>query len=593
MKKELLTGNEAIALGARNGGLKIASAYPGTPSTEVLETIAKKYKNEIYAEWAPNEKVALETAIGASVAGSRAMAVMKHVGLNVAADPFFTFAYTGGNAGLVVISADDPGMHSSQNEQDNRNYAKAAKVMMLEPSNSQDCYDFAKIAFKLSEEFDTPILIRLTTRVCHSKSIVLYDNAIDDKGMIVYKKNISKFVATPANAIKMRAKIIDREIAEKEFSKKSNLNDIIDNNSKKGIISSGIAYQYAGEVFGGSVSYLKLGITYPLADDLIKDFAKDKDEIFIIEETDPYLEEHIKMLGINCIGKEKLPAFGELNQDIIRKAFNISDRLNVQKDLQKILQGIPPRPPALCAGCPHRAFFHLIRQKKDIIIYGDIGCYTLGSASPLSALDTCFCMGGSISTAHGGAIANRKTGIRTIGVIGDSTFFHTGINSLMDIAYNNSNAITIILDNRITAMTGHQENPGTGKTLMGNLSKEIDISKLAEAFGFSLEQIFEIDPLDLENLDSILDEVLNDKTKPYLLILKSPCILKKMDIGYKEKYGLNFKPLTVNEERCISCKKCISIGCPAIEFLDIAKIDEISCTGCEICKQICPIDAIE
>lgn len=601
MNIKLLTGNEAVALGLDVADVKVASAYPGTPSTEILETVGMMYK-DVYAEWAPNEKVALETAIGASLSGVRAFASMKHVGLNVAADPLFTFSYTGVRGGLVIVSADDPGMHSSQNEQDNRNFAKASKVMMLEPSNSAECFEMTVRAFELSEKFDTPVLIRMTTRVCHSKSLVDVDKIKKQKiKPVPYVKDIQKFVATPANAIKRRKIITEREQTQRAFSKGSDLNKVIDNKSSVGVISSGVSFEYANEVFGEKVNYLKIGISYPLCKNLFLDFAKGLEKIFVIEETDPYLEFFCNSIGIQVYGKEVLPDFGELNSDILRDSFKGLIDIDSKKSTEK--NSVPLRPPAMCAGCPHRGLFYPLSKIKDIIVTGDIGCYTLASAMPLLAVDSCFCMGASISTAHGASIALTKgaTGYkRVVGVLGDSTFLHTGINSLVNVIYNKSNAVSIILDNRITAMTGHQQNPGTGFTLRGEVAGEIDIEKLVLSLGFTEKQVKVIDPLNLDETEKVLDEVIEDDTMPYVIITKSPCILKKMSEDEKKKYGLTFSPLRVKEMTCVGCKKCMQTGCPAISLISAqdktkngkVKIDENMCTGCSLCKQVCPMSAI-
>ncbi|NLP31215.1 MAG: indolepyruvate ferredoxin oxidoreductase subunit alpha, partial [Clostridiales bacterium] len=471
--KQMMTGNEAIARGAYEAGLVFASAYPGTPSTEILENLAK-YKDEIYSEWAPNEKVALEAAIGASIAGVRSLAAMKHVGVNVAADPLFTFVYTGVNGGCVLVSADDPGMHSSQNEQDNRNYATAAKILMLEPSDSQEAKDFTKLAFELSEKFDTPVMLRVTTRICHSKGLVELNDRVEHEA-IKYERNIKKYVATPANGKVMRKNLIKRIEDMRDYSNKTDINYAEYKDSEIGVISSGVAYQYAKEVFGDNASYLKLGMTYPMPEDLIREFASKVKKLYIIEEMDPYIETFVRSIGIDCIGKEVIPEMDELNPDIISKAV-----FGEEKETVKVEQEAVVRPPTLCAGCPHRGFFYALRKKKKVMITGDIGCYTLGSAAPLSAMDTCICMGASISAGHGASKAFERIGADTkvVSVIGDSTFFHSGVTSLMDVVYNKGNSVTVILDNRITGMTGHQENPGTGYTLMGEPTEEVNIPLL-------------------------------------------------------------------------------------------------------------------
>lgn len=585
--KQLMTGNEAVARGAYEAGLTFASAYPGTPSTEILENMVN-YKNDIYCEWAPNEKVALEAAIGASIAGARSMAAMKHVGVNVAADPLFTFAYTGVTGGCVLVSADDPGMHSSQNEQDNRNYATAARVLMLEPSDSQESKDFMKLGLELSEKFDTPVLLRMTTRVCHSKSLVSLEDRTE-KPLVPYEKNIAKYVATPANGKALRKKLIGRLKAMEEYSNTADINQAEYNGSKIGVISSGVAYQYAREVFGDEVSYLKLGMTFPMPMEKIREFAGKVEKLYVVEEMDPYIENHLKMDGISCIGKEIIPEMDELNTDIVRKAvFGISaETLNSEKEAVV-------RPPSLCAGCPHRGFFYALKKKKNIIITGDIGCYTLGSAAPLSAMDTCICMGGSISAGHGAAMALKKNGsdLKVVSVIGDSTFFHTGVNSLMDVAYNKGNSVTVILDNRITGMTGHQENPGTGFTLMGETASEVDIPLLCKAVGIKEENIYIINPLHLKESEDALNAALA-KDEASVIIAKWPCILKKFSDQDKKEFDLSPKKCRIDQDKCKKCKTCVKTGCPAIFSGESITINKDACTGCSICRQVCPFDAIQ
>ncbi|GHU49885.1 indolepyruvate oxidoreductase subunit IorA [Clostridia bacterium] len=585
-RRQLLTGNEAVARGAWEAGLLFASAYPGTPSTEILENMAA-YKEDIYCEWAPNEKVALEAAIGASLAGVRSMAVMKHVGVNVAADPLFTFAYTGVNGGCVLVSADDPGMHSSQNEQDNRNYAVAAKVLMLEPSDSQEAKDFVKAALELSERFDTPVMLRMTTRVCHSKSIVELGERVASP-VVDYKKNTVKYVATPANAKVMRVKLLERIQNLTAYSNDCPLNHAEYNGSGTGVVTCGVAHQYAREAFGDEASYLKLGLTYPLPMDLIRDFASKVEKLYVVEELDPYMERQINAAGIKCIGKELIPEKGELNTDIVReKIFGIgTETLHSEKNAV-------PRPPSLCAGCPHRGFFHVLAKKKNVVITGDIGCYTLASAPPLSAMDSCFCMGGSISTGHGAAKAFEKTGrdMKVVAVIGDSTFFHSGITSLLDVVYNKGNCVSVILDNRITGMTGHQENPGTGYTLMGETTAEVDIPALCRAIGISDDCIFVVNPLLLEENAKALDEALA-KDEPTVIITRWPCILKKFTAADKDEFDLAPKTCVIDQDLCKKCNICVKTGCPAIYSDEIISIDQDSCTGCAVCLQVCPFDAI-
>lgn len=585
--KTILTGNEAVARGAYEGGLWFASAYPGTPSTEILENMVK-YKADIYCEWAPNEKVALEAAIGASVAGARSLAAMKHVGLNVAADPLFTFAYTGVTGGCVIVSADDPGMHSSQNEQDNRNYAAAARVLMLEPSDSQEAKDFTKLGLELSERFDTPVLLRMTTRVCHSKSLVeLEDRA--EKEVIPYHHNITKYVATPANGKVLRRKLEERLKAMEDYSNTAKINSEEYNGTEIGVISSGVAYQYAKEVFGNDASYLKLGMTFPMPMEKIKKFADRVKKLYVVEEMDPYIENHLKMAGISCIGKEVIPNMDELNPDIVRKAV-----MGTETEALQVDKKATARPPALCAGCPHRGIFYTLSKKKKLIVTGDIGCYTLGSAPPLSAMHTCFCMGGSISTGHGASVVLKKAGsdLKIVSVIGDSTFFHSGMTSLMDIVYNRGNIVTIILDNRITAMTGHQENPGTGYTLMGDPAVEADIPAICRAIGVKEENITVLNPLMLTEAEEALDAALN-KDEPAVIIAKWPCILKKFTDQDNREFDLRPKKCVIDQEKCIKCKQCVKTGCPAILSDETVRISAESCTGCGVCRQVCRFDAIE
>jgi len=585
--KTILTGNEAVARGAYEGGVRFASAYPGTPSTEILENIAN-YKEDMYCEWAPNEKVALEAAIGASVAGARSMAAMKHVGLNVAADPLFTFAYTGVTGECVVISADDPGMHSSQNEQDNRNYATAARVLMLEPSDSQEAKDFMKLGLDLSEKFDTPVMLRMTTRVCHSKSLVELGER-SEREMIPYEHNIRKYVATPANGKALRITLEDRLKAMGEYSDNAEINFEEYSGEDVGVISSGISYQYAKEVFGESASYLKLGMTYPMPMEKIKNFAGRVKKLYVVEEMDPYIENHLKMAGIPCIGKDVIPRYDELNPDIVREAVFGVKKETITADAEATM-----RPPVLCAGCPHRGVFYVLSKRlKKIIVTGDIGCYTLGSAPPLSAMHTCFCMGGSISAGHGAATVLKRAGapLRVVSVIGDSTFFHTGVSSLMDVAYNKGNMVALILDNRTTAMTGHQENPGTGYTLMGGPAVETDIPALCRAIGIKAENIKTVNPLSLDETAAALDEAL-EKDEASVIIAKWPCAIKKFSPQDYEEFDLGSKKCEIDQDKCTKCMMCVKTGCPAIIGGETVEITPEPCTGCAVCKQVCKFDAI-
>ena len=588
--KKLMTGNEAIARGAYEAGVKYASAYPGTPSTEILENIAL-YKDDILAEWAPNEKVAVEAAAGASIAGARTVASMKHVGLNVAADPLFTVAYTGVNGGFIIITADEPGQHSSQNEQDNRNYAKAAKIPMLEPSTSQEAKDMFKKAFEISEEFDTPVLYRLTTRLCHSKGIVECEER-KEVGIKEYVKDAAKYVTVPANSRLLRVKVEERLNNLRKFSNETNLNCIELNDTKIGVISSGMCINFAKEVFGDSASYLKLGFTFPMPDEKIKEFASKVEKIYVIEENDEFIEEHVKALGIICHGKDVFPAYGEMTPDVIRKSIygKTFDHLEVNEEL------VVPRPPTFCAGCPHRGLFYELGKRKDVVITGDIGCYTLGFAQPYNAMDCVVCMGASLGSGHGAqqvfnmVEGNKK---RVVGILGDSTFFHTGINGLLDIIYNNGNVISIILDNRITGMTGHQENPGSGFKLQGEPTNEINIEEVVRACG--VKNLKVINPNDLKEVKETLDWAFENE-EASVIITRWPCALKKFSSKDIEEFNNPFTTkCEVIEDLCIGCKKCTKTGCPAISYnkeIKKASIDINQCLGCDVCLQVCPKEAI-
>lgn len=587
--KKLLTGNEAVARGAYEVGVHFASAYPGTPSTEILENIANY--NEIYSEWAPNEKVALESAIGASVAGARSVAAMKHVGLNVAADPLFTFAYTGVNGGSVIITADEPGQHSAQNEQDNRNYARAAKVPMMEPSDSQESKDMFKSAFEISERFDTPVLFRMTTRVCHSKSIVECTERVE-AAIKPYIKNEGKYVCVPANAKLLRMKLEERLDRLEAFSERSEWNNIEDNHSRIGVITSGACYKYAKEVFGEEVSYLKLGFTYPLPKIKIANFCTLVDTVYIIEENDPYIEDTVRMLGFDCKGKDILPKFGEMTPDIIRKYILHQENALIDIDDSSVVS----RPPTLCAGCPHRGFFYQLAKRKNVMVSGDIGCYTLGYAKPYSAMDTCICMGASFSMGHGAQKVfnmNPNNQMRVVSVLGDSTFFHTGINSLTNVVYNNSNTISVILDNRITGMTGHQENPSTGYNIKKEQAVSISIEAVVKAIG--IQHIKIVNPNDLAEMNRALDECFA-LDEPSVIITRWPCALKKFSPEDMQEFPDAFgDKYYVESEECIGCKLCLKAGCPALSFSQEnkkAKIEKIQCLGCGVCFQICPKQAI-
>ncbi|MCT8975149.1 indolepyruvate ferredoxin oxidoreductase subunit alpha [Clostridium sp. CX1] len=588
--KKLMTGNEAIARGFYEAGGNVAAAYPGTPSTEILENISE-YK-EIYSEWAPNEKVAVEVAIGASIAGARSLSAMKHVGVNVAADPFMTYAYEGVNGGFILVSADDPGMHSSQNEQDNRYYAKFAKIAMVEPSDSQEAKDFVKDALEISENFDTPVLFRVSTRICHSKSLVELGER-QEVEMKPYVKTPDKFIITPAHAKKLHVVVEDRLKKLEEFSNNTPLNTIEWADKKIGIITSGISYQYAKEVFGDKASYLKLGFTHPLPFAKIEAFAKEVETLYVIEELEPYIEEQIKARGIACIGKDKITNMGELNPDVVASALVAEEaKEEVASSLEALQQGVISRPPTLCAGCPHRGLFYSLSKKKNIMITGDIGCYTLGSAEPLNAMDTCICMGASVSAGHGAqkVFNMRGENKKVVAVLGDSTFFHTGLSSLIDVVYNKGNSVTIVLDNRITGMTGHQENPGTGYTLMGEKTEAIDIEKLCRAVG--VKNVKVVNPLNLKETDEAVNEALK-ADEPSVIITKWPCVLKKLSVEDKQQFDCSVKSYEVNEDKCKKCKMCTKTGCPAISMKEYSSIDKTMCVGCSLCAQVCPFEAIE
>ncbi|MBE6855144.1 MAG: indolepyruvate ferredoxin oxidoreductase subunit alpha [Ruminococcus sp.] len=572
--KKLMLGNDAFARGLYEGGCKIASSYPGTPSTEITEAIAKY--DEVYAEWAPNEKVAMEVAIGASIAGARSFCAMKHVGLNVAADPLYTAAYTGVNGGLVIAVADDPGMHSSQNEQDSRHHAIAAKVPMLEPSDSAECRDFAKLAYTISEEFDAPVIIRTSTRVAHSQSAVeLCDR--EDNGLKAYEKNPAKFVMMPAFAKKRHVVVEERTEKLIAYAETAPINRVEMNDSKIGVITSGISYQYAKEALGNTVSYLKLGMVNPLPAKLITDFAAKCDTVYVIEELDDIIETHCKKLGVNVIGKELFGFIGELSQKIIAEKI-----LGKTAETVTYPEELPIRPPVMCAGCPHRGVFYALSKNK-CIVSGDIGCYTLGAAAPLCAMDSTICMGASISGLHGfnkarGAESEQKA----VAVIGDSTFMHSGMTGLVNIAYNATNSTVIILDNSITGMTGHQQNPTTGKNLKGDVAAKVDLETLCKAIGINRVRV--VDPYHLaETEQAILEELSIEE--PSVIISRRPCALLK---------HVKHKPaLKVNADQCKSCKLCLKLGCPAISMRDgKAVIDHTQCVGCGICMEQCKFGAI-
>lgn len=572
-----MLGNQAVARGLYEAGVSVISSYPGTPSTEITEFSSKYPEDEMYCEWAPNEKVACEVAIGASIAGARSFCAMKHVGLNVAADPLFTASYTGVNGGMVLAVADDPGMHSSQNEQDSRHYAIGAKVPMLEPSDSQECKDYAKLAYEISEKFDTPVILRLTTRVSHSQSAVTTADRIPHT-IPEYKKNIAKNVMVPANAIKKHVVVEQRTLDLIEYAETSGINTVEMNSDEIGVITSGICYQYAKEALGDKASYLKLGMVNPLPVKLIKDFAAKVKTLYVIEELDDVIETHCRKNGIDVKGKELFTLQGEYFQSKVRQVI-----LGENDEWQTLDAEIPVRPPVLCAGCPHRGVFYILK-KLGVMVSGDIGCYTLGAAAPLSAIDTTVCMGASISGLHG-FNKGRKGEYegKAVAVIGDSTFMHSGITSLVDIAYNRSNSTVIVLDNSITGMTGHQNNPANGKNIYGDPASAVNLEALAHAIG--INSVTVVDPGDLAETERVIKEELA-KAEPSLIIARKPCALLKT-VKHKP-------PFHIDADKCKNCKSCMRIGCPALVSGDkCITIDNTLCVGCGLCEQLCKFDAIK
>lgn len=570
----IMLGNEAIARGAYEAGIKVSAAYPGTPSTEISENIVKY--DEIYAEWSPNEKVAMEVAIGASMSGVRAMASMKHVGVNVASDPLYTVSYIGVNGGLVIVAADDPGLYSSQNEQDSRAVARASKIPVLEPADSQEAKDFMKFAVELSEKYDTPVMLRTTTRLAHSQGMVTLEarEEVEDKP---YERNVAKNVMMPGNAKLRHLHVEQREIQMSKDGKDFPINKVEYNDTKIGIITSGIPYQYVKEALP-EASVLKLGIVNPLPKSLIEEFASKVDTLYIVEELDPIIEEQVKSWGIKAIGKEILTVQGEYSANLLR------ERIAGVKSEVKAPMQVPNRPPILCPGCPHRSTYYVLNQLK-IHAAGDIGCYTLGAVPPLSVIDTTICMGASISSLHGMEKAKGKDYVKNwVAVIGDSTFLHTGVNSLMNMVYNNATGTVIILDNSTTGMTGHQDHAATGKTLKGNKTYAIDIKGLCQAIGVADVRI--VNAFDLEKMKENIKECVA-KDEICVIIAKAPCALLKTTVRKK--------PVVINAEKCIHCKKCMKPGCPAISLDEAGhtKVDASMCNGCGLCAQICPVGAIE
>jgi len=572
--KELMLGNKAVARGLYEAGCKVISSYPGTPSTEITEEAAAY--NEIYCEWAPNEKVALEVAHGATLGGVRSACAMKHVGLNVAADPLFTISYQGLNAGLVVCVADDPGMHSSQNEQDSRHYAIAAKLPMLEPSDSEESRVFAKKAFEMSEKFNTPVLLKMVTRVAHSQSIVDTEERVEPD-RVLYVKDPAKVMMT-LNSRNAHIRVEERTKALIEYAESTELNRVeMGEDTSVGIITDSTSYQYAREVLGDKASILKLGMINPLPEKLIKDFAQKVDKVIVLEELDPIIENHCKQLGIKVAGKDTFPICGEFSQNLVRKCLDMKEPEHIT-----IEENVPARPPVMCAGCPHRGIFYILKKKK-CMVYGDIGCYTLGAVAPLNAMDLNVCMGASCSGLHGfNKAIGEEAESNSVGVIGDSTFMHSGMTGITDISYNMSNSTVIILDNSITGMTGHQQNPTTGKNLRGEPAGKVDLEALCRALGFNRVRV--VDPYDLKAVEEAVTEELAAK-EPSIIISRRPCVMIK---GTVHK-----PPISVDESKCVGCKQCMSIGCPAIAVKDKkAHIDPTLCIGCKVCSQMCKFEAI-
>ncbi len=573
--KQLMLGNEAVARGLYEAGCMFVSSYPGTPSTEITEAIAKY--PEVYAEWAPNEKVAMESAFGACVAGRRSFCGMKHVGLNVAADPLFTISYTGVNAGMVIGVADDAGMHSSQNEQDSRHYARASKIPMLEPSDSAEALAMTKLAYELSEQFDTPVIIKMCTRVSHSQSVVETGERVEN--LKEYVKDIPKYVMMPGNAKRRHPVVEARTLALTAYAEDADINFIDPGfDDSMGFITSSTSYQYIKEVMGNKYPVLKLGMIWPMPVKKIRDFAASVKKLVVVEELDGFIESHCKDLGIDCVGKEVFSCIDELSQNRVADAMAVSHATGI-----KLEEAIPPRPPVMCAGCPHRGLFYTLKKNK-LTVLGDIGCYTLGAVAPLAAVDTVICMGASVSGIHGFSKSqNGAADGKTVAVIGDSTFMHSGITGLVNMAYNESNATVIIVDNSITGMTGHQQNPTTGFNLKGDPCAKIDLETLCRAVG--IKRVRVVDPYNLQQCDEAIKEELA-ANEPSVIISRRPCALLK--------YVKHKAPLAVDAEKCVGCKACMKIGCPAISIVDgKAKVDATQCVGCGVCEQLCKFGALK
>ncbi len=574
--KKLLIGNAAAARGLYEAGCGFVSSYPGTPSTEITEEAVKF--EEIYCEWAPNEKVAAEAAFGASLRGVRSACAMKHVGLNVAADPLFTMSYTGVNGGLIIFVADDPGMHSSQNEQDSRHYAKAAKLPMLEPSDSSEVKEFVKEAFLISERFDTPVIVRLCTRIAHSQSIVeLLDR--QEAGIKPYEKNPQKYIMMPGYAKKRHPFVEERLKKLAEFCDASSfVKEEYAKDNAIGIITSGTSYEYVKEVFADSVSVLKIGMVNPLPENKIREFAKKVKKLYVVEELDGFIEEYVRSLGIDVTGKELFSPIGEFSQNTVARAFNVKKDVSHDAELN-----VPVRPPMMCAGCPHRGIYYVLAKNK-ITVLGDIGCYTLGAQAPLNAMDMTLCMGASISSLHGfNKAGGEETEKRSVAVIGDSTFMHSGMTGLCNVSYNMSNSTVIILDNSITGMTGHQQNPTTGRNIKGDPAGKIDLEALCRALG--IKRVSVVDPYDLKECENVILKELS-VNEPSVIISRRPCVLLK--------YVKPQPPVAVDNEKCKGCKSCMKLGCPAISFRNKkAVIDDTLCVGCKVCEELCKFGAFK